>query len=196
MSGAGLLTFRSLTVRNRAGFTLVEMMLSVVISVMVFSAMGVLLVKTLRLWGEGSGQFHLASTARAARARLMSGGMSPGTGILSITNINSVSMGSSWGVLKYKTAAHSENFMIKGSVNEDAPANNSIFIKNISDGEKTWLTKVGDRRWGVHLPDVKANALNVVQGDKTLSIYYILSWEFGGKTYEYPQVLQAYLVNE
>ena len=181
---------------RRAGFTLVEVMLASVISVMVFSAMGVLLVKSVRLWGEGAGQFHIASAARAARARLLSGGMGPGTGLLSINQVTSVKTNPQWCTLDYETAAHDEKFTIRGSVDDDAPANKSVFIKSTKGGGQTWLTMVGIKRGQQNLPDVSAMWFDVVQSNQTLTVSYVLSWEFGGRTYEYPQVIHAYLINE
>jgi prepilin-type N-terminal cleavage/methylation domain-containing protein len=185
---------------NRAGFTLVELLLSMVISVMVFSAMGVLLVKMLRLWGEGAGQFHLASSARSARARLMSGGiipdLGPGTGLLSISEVTSIKTNSNWCTLEYQAATLDNKFWIQGSVDNTAPADKSVFIKASKGEGQTWLTMVGIKRGQQNLPDVTAMTFDVVHGDKTLIVSYILSLEFGGKTYECPQIIRAYLVNE
>ena len=51
---------------SRRGFTLVETLVAVSISVMIFAAMGSLLVKTVRLWGAGAAQWYLANQARGA----------------------------------------------------------------------------------------------------------------------------------
>lgn len=182
--------------QKTSGFTLVEVLLSMVISVLIFAAMGSLLVKTLRLWGDGAGQFYLANQARAARARLLSGGMGPGTGLLSIREIKSIKTNPNWCTLEYQTAALDENFTLQGSVDNTAPADKSIFVKSSKGGGQTWLTMVGVKRGQQNLPDVRADWFDVVQSNKTLNVHYILSYEAGGKMYEYPQLIQAYLVNE
>lgn len=187
------------------GFTLVEMLLATVISVVVFSAMGALLVKTLQLWGEGVGQFHVARVARVARARLLSGGMGPGTGLLSVNAITSVKTNTQWCTLDYDVAARSEKFTVRGSVDDDSPANKSVFIKSNQGGGQTWLAMVGTKRGQQNLPDVTAMWFDATrsnqwfgasQTNKYLTVSYMLSWEFGGKTYDYPQVIQSYLINE
>ncbi len=182
--------------KQRAGFTLVELLLSMVISVMVFSAMGVLLVKTLRLWTEGAGQFYLANQARAARARLLSGGMGPGSGLLSINEVTSIQTNPQWCTLDYGAASLDEKFTVRGSVDDDAPANKSVFIKSTKGGGQTWLMMVGIKRGNQNVPDVMATSCNMTYSNEVLSVSYKLSCEAGGKTYEYPQIIQAYLVNK
>lgn len=181
------------------------MLLATVISVVVFAAMGSLLVKTLQLWGEGVGQFHVARVARGARARLLSGGMGPGTGLLSVNAITSVKTKTQWCTLDYEVAARTEKFTVRGSVDADSPANKSVFIKSNQGGGQTWLAMVGTKRGQQNLPDVTAMWFDATrsnqwfgasQTNKYFTVSYMLSWEFGGKTYDYPQVIQSYLINE
>lgn len=181
---------------KRAGFTLVEVMLATVISVMVFAAMGSLLVKTTRLWYEGAGQFYLANQARATRARLLSGGLGTGTGLLSISAIKSIKTNPNWCTLDYDVASRDESFTIQGSVDDTAPANKSIFIKGSKGLGQSWLGMVGVKRGQQDLPDVKSAWFDVVETNGTLVVTYRLSYEVGGKTFEYPQIVQAYLVNK
>jgi prepilin-type N-terminal cleavage/methylation domain-containing protein len=188
-------TFRPSTLKSQRGFTLVEVLLALSISVFVFCAMGTLLVKTLHLWGDGAEQFHLAKQARSARARLLSGGLGPGTGLLSINEVTSIKTNPQWCTLDYQAAALDEKFTVKGSIDDDAPANKSVFVKSTKGGGQTWLTMVGIKRGQNNLPDVMATDFDVVQSNDTLIVRYILRAEFDGKEYEYPQVIQAYLVN-
>jgi prepilin-type N-terminal cleavage/methylation domain-containing protein len=179
----------------KKGFTLVELLLSMVISVMVFAAMGSLLVKTMRLWCEGAGQFYLANQARGARARLLSGGMGAGTGFLSISAIKSIKTNPNWCTLDYDVAARDEKFTIIGSVDNDAPANKSIFIKGSKGLGQEWMM-VGVKRGQQNLPDVWAGWFDAVQSNRILNVRYRLSYTVGGKTFEYPQMIQAYLIND
>ncbi len=186
-------------IRQKEGFTLVEVMISMAISVMVFAAMGSLLVKTLRLWGEGAGEFHLANQARAARARLMNGGiipdLGPGTGLLSISEVTSIKTNPNWCTLEYQAAALDNKFWIEGSVDNTAPADKSVFIKANKGAGQSWLMMIGIKRGQQNLPDVKATTCNMTYSNKVLSVRYILSYDVAGKTYEYPQIIQAYLIN-
>jgi hypothetical protein len=138
----------------------------------------------------------VASSAGAARARLLSGGLGPGTGLLSIDEVTSVKTNTQWCTLDYGTAGHDEKFTVRGSVDDDAPANKSVFIKSTKGGGQSWLTMVGITRGQQNLPDVMAVEFDVAQSNETMWVRYVLNFEFGGKTYEYPQVIQAYLVNE
>lgn len=182
---------------RQAGFTLVELMVALVISVMVFAAMGSVLVKTTRLWVEGAGQFYLANQARATRASLLSGGLGAGTGLLSIDSGGvAIQTNPQWCTLDYQTAALDEKFTIQGSVDDDAPANKSIYIKGTKSAGQNWLGMTGVKRGQQDLPDVKSRWFNVVQTNATsLVVSYRLIYEAGGKIFEYPQVVQAYLVN-
>jgi prepilin-type N-terminal cleavage/methylation domain-containing protein len=181
--------------KKKAGFTLVELMMSMVISVMVFFAMGNLLVKALRLWGEGFGQWHIANQARTTRARILSGGMGPGSGLLSISEIKSIQTNPNWCTLEYQVAALPEKFWIQGSVDNTAPADKSVFIKDSKGGGQTWLMMVGTKRGSHDIPDVMASTCVMAYSNQTLSVSYTLSYEACGKTFEYPQFVQAYLVN-
>ena len=81
-------------------------------------------------------------------------------------------------------------------MDDTPPADKSIFIKSSKGGGQTWLMMVGVKRGQQNLPDVKAETFNLVQSNRTLNVSYILSYELGGKTYVYPQVVQAYMVNQ
>jgi type II secretory pathway pseudopilin PulG len=181
--------------RPTAGFTLVEMLLSVAISVFVFTAMGLLLVKMLYLWGDGAGQWYLAAQARSARARLLSGGLGAGTGLLSIQEIQSIKTNPNWCTLEYEVAGRDEKFWIQGSVDNTAPADKSVFIKGSKGGGQTWLAMVGIKRGQQNLPDVRADRFDAAYSNEMLQVRYILSYSVGGTLWEYPQVIRARLVN-
>ncbi len=74
-------------VSRRAGFTLVEVLLATVISVMVFFAMGTVLNRSFKLWMDAMANWTLAQHAQVARLRLLTGGFGPGTGLLSSSNV-------------------------------------------------------------------------------------------------------------
>lgn len=180
---------------RKAGFTLIEVLMSTVISVMVFAAMGSLLVKTMRLWTDGAGSFYLANQARAARARLLSGGLGVGTGLLSINEVTSIKTNPQWCFLDYNAVGLDEKYSVRGSVNDDAPENKSIFVKGSKGAGESWLMMTGAKRGLQDIPDVQAASFGVAGSNKVLNVTYKLSYTAGGRTYEYPQRIQAYLVN-
>ena len=178
--------------KHKAGFTLVEVMISLVISVMVFAAIGSMLVKTMRLWYEGAGQFYLANQARAVRTRLLSGGLGcPGSGLLSASSNGVViTQDSSWSTLRYTTATRSEVVNIKGCVNAADPTNKSILVQGSLSYGNNWQGMVG-----VGQPKVSANNFVSSQSNRTITLSYHLSSTAAGRTFDYPQIIQAYMVN-
>ncbi|MBI9021310.1 MAG: prepilin-type N-terminal cleavage/methylation domain-containing protein [Verrucomicrobia bacterium] len=181
---------------RKKGFTLVEMMMALVISTVVFAAMGVLLGKTFSLWMDGAGHWYLANQARAARARILSGPMGAGTGVLSIDGIKSIKTNPNWCTLEYAVASSGEKYWMKGSVENPASKDRSIFFKNNHGGGQTWLMLVGRKRGNHDEPDVKTESFNATLTDKVLSLSYDLKFQTGGRTYERAQRIRAYLVNE
>jgi len=179
------------------GFTLVELLLSMLISVMIFTAMGRLLVKTTSLWCEGAGQFHLANQARAARARLLSGGMGSGSGLLSVDAVDQIQVNPQWCWIRYSVAGGplNEQFTIRGSVSDSDKANRSIFIQKNPGGGSTWLMMGAVRRGSQDIPDVMADSFSAVLTNNMLTLQYTLRLEAAGQTFEYPQIIQAHLVN-
>ncbi len=186
---------RALSGRKK-GFTLVEMMMSLVISVVVFSAMGVLLTKTVSLWLDGAGRWYLANQARAARARILSGGMGAGTGMLSLNEITSIKKNPNWCTMKYKVASSSTKYWIRGSVANPASKNRSVFIKSNKGGGKIWLMMVGRKKGPQSEPDVRTDSFDLDLTGRVLTVRYNLTFRTGGRVYEQPQVIRAYLVNE
>ncbi|MGE4489551.1 MAG: type II secretion system protein J [Kiritimatiellales bacterium] len=182
--------------RQKAGFTLIEVMLAMTISVGVFCAMGILLVKILQMWTDGAGSFYLANQARAARARLLSGGLGAGTGLMSIGEIKSIKTNTQWCTLEYQAAARDEKYWIQGSVDDDAPADKSIFIKSSKGGGQTWLMMVGAKRGSHDIPDIMASTCDISRSNQVLTTRYLLQFDVGGKTHEMSQIIQTYLVNQ
>ena len=182
--------------KHRAGFTLVELLISLVISVMVFAAIGSMLVKTMRLWCEGAEQFYLANQARAVRARLLNGGLGcPGSGLLSATsNGVAITQDSSWSTLSYTSAVRSEVVKIKGCVTATDPTNKSILVQGSLSYGNAWQGMVGVNVQGGQ-PDVSVNNFASSRSNKIITLSYLLSSTAAGKTFVYPQIIQAYMVN-
>ena len=180
---------------RKAGFTLVEMMMALVISGSVFLAMGTLLTGVMRMWIGGAGQWYLANQARVARARILSGGMGPGTGVLSIEDIKSIKTNPNWCTMEYDVVASTEKYWIRGSVENPASKDRAIFIKNNHGGGQTWLTMSGRKQSWKDKPEVESINFEVALSNDVLILKYDLVFETGGRVYEQPQIIQAYLVN-
>lgn len=172
-----------------------EVLLSVSISVFVFFAMGTLLVKTLHLWSDGTAEWHLANRARAVRARLMSGPMGPGSGFLSIDEIKSIKTNPQWCTMQYDVAAQNEKYWIRGSIDNEAPADQSMFVKNNKGGGQSWISVSGIKRGSHNRPDVTAMDCLMTLSNTTLHVEYILRCDVAGRTHELSQCIRAYLVN-
>lgn len=181
--------------RQKSGFTLVEMLMALVISVVVFFAMDVLLVNVAKMWVGGAGQWYLANQARMARARILSGGMGPGTGVLSIEELTSIKINPNWCTVAYQVAASTEKYWIRGSVENPASHDRSIFIKNNAGGGQTWLMMLGRKQGWKDRPDVESVNFDASVSNDVLVLKYDLRFETGGHVFEQPQIVEAYLVN-
>lgn len=187
-------------VRNRdkrSGFTLVEMLMAVSISVLVFAAMGSVLVYSVRIWVEGAGQWHLANQARATRARLLSGAMGPGSGLLSLEEITQLQTNPQWCIFRYKVAGgpHNERYTLRGSVYETDRANRALFIQRNPGGGSNWLMMGLTKRGSHGIPEIIVSNFQIVHTNRQLDVTYTLSFETGGKWYSYPQRVRPFLVN-
>lgn len=180
---------------QKRGFTLVEMMVALVISGTVFLAMGTLLIGVMKMWIGGAGQWYLANQARMARARILSGGMGAGTGVLSIQDIKSIKTNPNWCTIEYDVVASSEKYWIRGSVENPASKDRAIFIKNNHGGNQTWLMMSGRKQSWKDKPDIESLNFDATMSNDVLILKYDLLFETGGQVYEQPQIIQAYLVN-
>ena len=181
--------------QKKTGFTLIEMMMALVISVSVFMAVSVLLVNVTRLWVNGAGQWYLANQARVARARILSGGMGPGTGVLSIDQLTSIKTNPNWCTIAYQTAGSKEKYWIRGSVENPASKDRAVFIKNNHGGGQTWLMMLGRKQSWKDMPEVQSLNFDASFSDHVLTLRYDVSLESGGRTFVQPQIIRAHLVN-
>jgi hypothetical protein len=181
---------------RRSGFTLVEVLLSTVIAVLVFAAMGAVLGKGFSLWMDGTTHWHLAQQSRVARARMLSGPQGPGTGVLSISQVNAVDRGNDWSTLKYHVSATGDEFWLRGFVTEASQANQSLFIKNNDTGEESWAIIVGQKGNQYAQPDISTSSFDAQLNGDVLTLDYVMRYRRGGRLYEQPQQITAHLVNK
>lgn len=180
---------------NRAGFTIVEMLLAVSISVMVFVAMGMLLTKCFSLWKDATAHWRLAQVARISRERLLcgftnnvSGGVTNLTGLLSATNAI-ISSDSGWQTLAYQRDGESVvSYIVRGwaGVADDKDI-------QLRKGVSAW---VYGQTYGTAVPDIKVDSFAVSTSNNLVTISYRLRFSVAGQTFTQPQTISASLVNE
>ncbi len=180
------------TSSQRKGFTLPEVMMALVISMVVFSAMGVLLSRCFSLWVDAQAHWKLAQHARVTRTRILYGGFGVGTGILSATNLVIAPYGE-WRQLTFNPVSQSGTREVYGWTGT-SPQN--IWLKSSADSP-AWAFAQSVSSYGItETPLVTADDFIASLSNQLLTISYTLNFSAMGKNFEHPQTIQAYLVNE
>ena len=179
---------------SKKGFTLVEMMMALVVSVVVFSAMGVLLTKCFSLWMDSSAHWKLAQHARITRVRILSGAFDAGSGVLSSTNLTIESSGV-WNLIQFYPVSKENRQEIWGS---SSAAEENVWMRSYDpdDSHKlAWAQSVSF--YGISdEPLVTVNQFDASYSNQLLTLDYTLNLQVMGKTFEKPQTIEAYLVND
>ncbi len=180
--------------RTRRGFTLPEVLLSTVLSVMVFFALGTLLSRSFSVWYDGMAQWKLATHARVTRTRLLDGGFGKGTGLLSATN-HTINPYGNWEYLEYYPILSGEKYRSYGWIPTNSPQN--IWLNNedpLLPVKWAYGQNVGNA--GNTSPDVKVGGFDAeFVEDDVLELTYTLYFSAGGKTNEHPQTIRVVLLN-
>lgn len=177
--------------RTSRGFTLVEMMMAIVISVAVFAAMGTLLNRCFSLWLDAQAQWKLAQHARVTRLQILNGGFGVGTGLLSSTNV-SVRMNGSWKLVEFQPVTKGGAYFMLGWPG-DSMQNIWLFG---GDGEGSAVAQTVSR-WGYsEQPSVLVNHFDATVSNQIVTLSYTLNFLSMGRTNTLPQVIEARLVNE
>jgi prepilin-type N-terminal cleavage/methylation domain-containing protein len=176
-------------VSQKGGFTLVEMLLAVSISVMVFAAMGMVLTKCFSLWKDSTAHWRLAQYARISRERILCGGFAdPSGGLLSASNAV-ISLDSGWKYLQYITVAGSGNLQqIRGW---DGTAEDKDI--QLRDGASSWVYGQGS---GAVAPTIKVDSFIAAVSNDLVTISYRMRFSAAGKSFTQPHTIQACLVNK
>ena len=181
---------------NRAGFTLVELMLAMSISIMVFAAMGLLLNKSFSLWKQSTGHWRLTQYARLSRERILcgitnfpAGGVTNLPGLLAASNLL-IKVDSGWTVIEYCHIAESGTvYQIRGW-----PGEASDKDLQIRRGSSAWAYGLSK---GATAPDVKVDMFSATETNHVVSIIYRLRLSAVGKTPLYQwQTITTSLLNE
>lgn len=170
--------------RRRSGFTLVEVLLAVSISVIVFAAMGAVLTKCFSLWQDASAHWRLAQHARIARERILRGGFAdPSGGLLCATNI-SITGTSSNPDVGYATAAGDYAVYIDAD---------QMKLEDQSTTNWSWGVRSGNAS---PAPDIEVDSMTAARNGSLLTLAYRLRFSAAGKTFIQPHTIRAYLINE
>lgn len=183
-------------IRNqRAGFTLVEILLSVSISVMVFFAMGMLLTKCFSLWKDATANWRLAQYARISRERILcgvtynaSGGVTNLTGLLSATNAI-IASDSGWSSVTYgRIGEPGVVYTVRGWPLE-ADDKHVQLRRDVA----TWVYAQSS---GSTEPDTRIDSFVAAFTNNILTVSYRLRLSAAGKTFTQPHTIQTYLINK
>ena len=182
--------------KNRAGFTLVELLLAVSVSIMVFAAMGLLLSKCFSLWKQSTAQWRLSQYSRISRERILSGitnvAISDGamnlTGLLSASNAV-VTTDGGYTVINYgRITEGSTVYQIRGW--PGAATNTHLQIRRASSD---WVYALGV---GSAEPEIKVDLFTASESNHVVTITYRLQLRAAGKTFYQPQTITTALLNE
>lgn len=187
---------------SRRGFTLIEVLLAVSISVMVFFAMGSLLSKCFMLWKDAMANWRLAQYTRVARARILSGGFAnPPDGLLAATNVN-VYVDGGWDYIEYVTVASSgvvERVYGWGSADDSNALYDNAVYGNIllkrGNGSWAFAQAVANFSYSYDTP-VKTDSFAATVSNDMVQISYRMKFTAAGKTFTQPHTISARLVNK
>lgn len=181
--------------KKRAGFTLVELMLAVSLSVMVFAALGLLLNKSFSLWKESTAHWRLTQYARISRERILcgitnfpAGGVTNLPGLLAASNVV-VKTDAGWTVIEYRHIAESGTvYQIRGW--PGAAKDKNLEIRR---GSTAWAYGLGR---GIQAPNVKVDMFSATASNHVVTIIYRLQLPTAGKTLYQWQTITTSLLNE
>jgi len=175
------------------GFTLTEVMISVVLSIMVFAALGTLLNRCFSLWVDAQANWKLAQHARVTRARLLYGAFGVGTGVLNGSNVT-VQAGSGdwsgWQMVEFEPVNDVGYCRIYAWPGTSAK---NICIEKEGAAQLAWAQEV--RYASGEDPLVQVNNFDASVISNLLSMTYTLHFSAMGKDFKLPQTIEAYLVN-
>lgn len=172
--------------KKTRAFTLVEMMMALAISGIVFSAMAGLLGRCFSLWIEAQAQWKLAQHARVARVQLLNGAFGVGSGLLAAKEVV-VDDHNGWTRLIFYPAGDGLEYHLYSWP--------GILLHKESTAEWAWAQTVS--RIGIsELPTVWISHFDAALDQEVLTLRYTLNFQSMGKRFELPQRLEAHLVNK
>ena len=181
--------------KENSGFTLVEIMLATVISVMVFVAMGALLTRSFTLWMDAMANWKLAQHARVSRTRLLDGGFGPGTGLLASYAANAAVVTGAEAYIQYYPLAAGGAFRAYGWASSAdgkdlrlrSAASAWLLGQNVAGTNYAMNVQAN-----VHVELFKPKPVT----NKMLEVTYQLRTSLMGKTNTQPCTVRAFLSNQ
>jgi len=177
--------------KNRTGFTLIEVLMAVSISIMVFAAMGLLLTKCFSLWKDATAHWRLTQYARISRERILSGFtnyVSEQTGLLSASEM-SITEDSGWAVIEYgRMTEPGVVYQIRGWPDESSDKH--IEMRRAS---AHWVYGLGT---GTNEPAINVDSFSASASNHLVEITYRLRFSAAGKTFYQWQTITTALLNE
>ncbi len=179
--------------KRREGFTLVEVMVSVAISMVVFFAMSTILVRGFSLWRDGASRWYLSQRARVARVRLLNFSYNAGSGMLASSNIV-VGADGNWVTINYTPQDSSTTLCLYGGHTGSGKRNPYFFRPD--NPKRYWFLEFAQKKSSTK-PPVKTSDFqaSVNTTNEVLTVSYNLHYSNGGQKYVQPQTITAYLIN-
>jgi prepilin-type N-terminal cleavage/methylation domain-containing protein len=176
--------------QKKRGFTLVEILLTTVISVIVFGALGALLTRSFTLWMDSMANWKLAQHARVSRARLLDGAFGPGTGWMSASNVSKVVVSGGESYVQYYPLGTGGTFRVYGWGGSSAVKDLRLW-----NGGSLWA--LGQNAAATNYTgDVKVDLFVPNIANNIISATYQLRLSAMGKTFIQPCTVQVYVNNE
>ena len=180
----------------KSGFTLPEVMMAVVVSLIVFAAMGMVLTRCFSLWLDAMAHWKMAQHARISRELILHGAFAdPSGGLLSATNISIVSYSSALNV----GYASEDNFYGVCVYSNITPSR--MYLLDQKTIAPYWDAGWDDWSWGVKLgnsfpaPEVEVTHMEAALSGDLLTMIYRLQLSAAGKTFTQSQTIRAKLIN-
>ncbi len=173
---------------KKTGFTLIELMMVLTISILIFSAMNMVLSRSFSFWRDGMGRWQLAQQARQTRARILHNNFLNGYGMLSIDSLSLED-----DRIEYTLLGDGDDYFFHTGSSSDT--NTQPYFNYDSGTVEYWLLRAAEKLAN-NAPIIRISHFTPTLSNDVLTLNYQLIHELGGKRYEQPQVIQAYLVNQ
>ena len=176
----------NMNTRNK-GFTLVEIMIALTISVVILGAVITILIQTLWIWRDGTSWMYLTEQTRLVREKMLRG--LDGKYGLRQASASNYSVSSSGGQ-DMLTFGVETNIWPTTSTADDR-----LYTVLLQTGEQLGVSGT-DRPTVLARPDVKAKLLDFTANGRTVSATYRVVVQIGGRSFTNKHSMTTFLVNQ
>ena len=173
--------------RQRSGFTLVEILIAMSVSVIVLGAMMILLVQSFRIWRDGTSWMYLTVQSRLAREKVLRG-LDGQYGLRQASAKNvAVTQGS---------GSTSDRMTFSVDPNEwptASMADDRVYTVEMDADKKLWAQGLSPLR--LLRPDITTQVLDLSSSNQTVRAEIVVTVRNGGRSYTNRQVMQTFLFN-